>query len=195
MAKKQQKQEILMPRATAVWLIDHTALTFQQIADFTNLHLLEIQALADGDGLNQSHMQGFDPILAGQLTRAEIDRCEKNPEAKLNLNQVETYEYLAIKKRGPRYTPIAKRGDKPDAIVWLIKNYPDMSDSQISKLIGTTINTIRAVRSRTHWNMPNLKPGNPLELGLCTSSELEKMVAKIKKPKNSDNENEELAKL
>ena len=178
MAKKSNTLPILMPRATAVWLIDNTALSFQQIADFCDLHLLEVETLADDEG---SHLKGANPLLSGQLTREEISRCEKDATASLKLNKVENYDHLVEKRRGPRYTPIAKRGDKPDAVVWLLKNHPGLSESQISRLIGTTTNTIKAIKNRSHWNMSNLRAQHPVELGLCSMGELEKVVAKIKK--------------
>ena len=176
--KKNTHSSILMPRATAVWLIDNTALSFQQIADFSALHLLEVENLADA---NDSQLKGTSPLLNGQLTRDEIARCEKDPKQSLQLNRVESYDNLVEKRRGPRYTPISKRGDKPDAVVWLLKNHPGLSDSQVGRLIGTTLNTIKAIKNRTHWNMANLSAKHPVELGLCSKIELDKVVSKIKK--------------
>ncbi|MDI9313276.1 MAG: DUF1013 domain-containing protein [Hydrotalea sp.] len=179
MAKKKiTHPSILMPRATAVWLIDNTALSFQQIADFCGLHLLEVENLADA---SDSQLKGTSPLLNGQLTREEIARCEKDASQSLQLNKVESYDNLVEKRRGPRYTPISKRGDKPDAVVWLLKNHPGLSDSQIGRLIGTTLNTIKAIKNRTHWNMANLSAKHPVELGLCSKAELDKAVGKIKK--------------
>jgi uncharacterized protein len=167
----------LMPKATAVWLVENTALTFEQIADFCELHPLEIQAIADGEVANQ--MQGLDPVANGQTTAEEIARCQADPRARLKLSPQALPPQL-FRHKGPRYTPIAKRQDKPDAIAFLLKSYPDLSDAQISKLIGTTKPTIAAVRDRTHWNSPNIKPRNPVELGLCTFAELEEAVSRTR---------------
>ena len=163
----------LMPKATAVWLVENTALTFEQIADFCELHPLEIQAIADGEVANQ--MQGLDPVANGQTTAEEIARCQADPQSRLKLSAQALPPQL-FKHKGPRYTPIAKRQDKPDAIAFLLKSHPELSDGQISKLIGTTKPTIAAVRDRTHWNSPNIKPRHPVELGLCTFAELEEAV-------------------
>jgi uncharacterized protein len=165
----------LMPKATAVWLVENTALTFEQIADFCGLHPLEIQAIADGEVANQ--MQGLDPVANGQTTAAEIARCQADPEARLKLAP-QAHPPQLFRHKGPRYTPIAKRQDKPDAIAFLLKSHPELSDTQISKLIGTTKPTIAAVRDRTHWNAPNIKPRSPVELGLCTFEELEEAAAR-----------------
>jgi len=170
----------LMPKATAVWLVENTALTFEQIADFCGLHALEVQAIADGEVAAQ--MQGLDPVANGQLTTDEIKRCEQDPAARLELSKEALPEPL-VKHKGPRYTPISKRQDKPDAIAWLLKNHPELSDGQISKLVGTTKPTIAAVRERTHWNAPNIKPRHPVALGLCTLPELEAAVQRASKGK------------
>ena len=167
----------LMPKATAVWLVENTSLTFEQIADFCALHPLEIQAIADGEVANQ--MQGLDPVANGQTTAEEIARCQADPNARLALSPQATPPQ-AVRHRGPRYTPIAKRQDKPDAIAFVIKTYPELSDGQISKLIGTTKPTIAAVRDRTHWNSPNIKPRHPVGLGLCTLEELEDAVGRAR---------------
>jgi hypothetical protein len=163
----------LMPKATAVWLVENTSLTFEQIADFCELHPLEIQAIADGEVAIQ--MQGLDPMANGQTTMAEIERCQADPEARLKLSP-RALPPQFIKHKGPRYTPIAKRQDKPDAIAFLLKSNPELSDGQISKLIGTTKPTIAAVRDRTHWNTANIKPRHPVGLGLCTIEELEEAI-------------------
>ncbi|MBO0737546.1 MAG: DUF1013 domain-containing protein [Alphaproteobacteria bacterium] len=175
----------LMPKATAVWLVENTSLTFEQIADFCELHPLEIQAIADGEVANQ--MQGLDPVANGQTTPAEIERCQADPEARLKLSQ-QAHPPRYFKHKGPRYTPIAKRQDKPDAIAFLLKSHPELSDGQISKLIGTTKPTIGAVRDRTHWNSANIKPRHPVGLGLCTLEELEQAVshARAKRPVPDD---------
>ena len=167
----------LMPKATAVWLVENTALTFDQIADFCALHPLEVQAIADGEVANQ--MQGLDPVANGQTTAEELARCQANPEARLVLSPTAVAPQL-YRHKGPRYTPIAKRQDKPDAIAYLLKSHPELSDTQISKLIGTTKPTIAAVRDRTHWNSPNIKPRHPVGLGLCTLDELDEAVARAR---------------
>ena len=170
----------LMPKATAVWLVENTSLTFDQIGEFCGLHALEVQAIADGTVALQ--MMGLDPVANGQLTLAEIERCQNDPAARLRLAK-EAVPVALVKHRGPRYTPIAKRQDKPDAIAWLIKNHPELSDGQISKLIGTTKPTIQAVRDRSHWNATNIKPRHPVSVGLCTLEELEAAVARANRGK------------
>ena len=170
----------LMPKATAVWLVENTGLSFEQIAEFCGLHALEVQAIADGEVAAQ--MQGLDPVANGQLTTEEIKRCEADPTARLQLGE-QAQPVPLVKHKGPRYTPISKRQDKPDAIAWLLKNHPELSDGQISKLVGTTKPTIAAVRDRTHWNSPNIKPRHPVALGLCTLPELEEAVSRASKGK------------
>jgi hypothetical protein len=170
----------LMPKATAVWLVENTALTFEQIADFCQLHPLEVQAIADGEVANQ--MVGLDPVANGQTTAEEIARCQADPEARLKLSPQAIPEQY-VKHKGPRYTPIAKRQDKPDAISFLLRTHPELSDAQISKLIGTTKPTIAAVRDRTHWNSPNIKPRHPVGLGLCTLEELDRALARANRGK------------
>src|SRR5712664_3844742 len=172
----------LMPKATAVWLVQNTALTFDQIADFCGLHQLEVQAIADGEVALQ--MQGLDPVGNGQTTAEEIERCQKDPEARLTLAPQAVPEVM-FKHRGPRYTPIAKRQDKPDAIAWLTKNHPELTDAQISKLIGTTKPTIAAIRERSHWNAPNIKPRHPVSIGLCTMAELDAAIARANRGKKA----------
>jgi hypothetical protein len=169
-----------MPKATAVWLVENTGLTFEQIAEFCGLHALEVQAIADGEVAAQ--MQGLDPVANGQITTEEIRRCELDPAARLQLSE-QAQPVPLVKHKGPRYTPISKRQDKPDAIAWLLKNHPELSDGQISKLVGTTKPTIGAVRDRTHWNSPNIKPRHPVALGLCTLPELEAAVSRASKGK------------
>lgn len=168
----------LMPKATAVWLVENTSLTFEQIADFCGLHPLEVQAIADGEVAMQ--MQGLDPVANGQTTMDEIERCQRDPEARLKLSP-QAVPVPVVRHRGPRYTPIAKRQDKPNAIAWLLKFHPELSDAQISKLVGTTKPTIAAVRDRTHWNSPNIKPAHPVSLGLCTLAELDAAVARAQR--------------
>ena len=164
----------LMPKATAVWLVENTALTFEQIAEFCGLHMLEIQAIADGEVA--IGMQGLDPVTGGELSKEEIERCVNDSTAQLKALEP-TIPQVTAKPKGARYTPVSKRQDRPDAIAWLLKNYPEMSDAQISKLIGTTKPTINAVRDKTHWHAPNIKARNPVSLGMCSEDELEKQVA------------------
>lgn len=162
--------QLLMPKATGIWLIDNTALTFDQIADFTGLHSLEIKALADGEV--SPGMTGMDPIQGGQLTADEIKRCEADTKARLRLRQTDLPQPVA-RAKGPRYTPVSKRADKPNAIAWFLKHHPELSDKQISRLIGTTKDTIDRVKNRTHWNSANIKADNPVHLGLCSNNELQ----------------------
>jgi hypothetical protein len=164
-----------MPKATAVWLVENTSLTFDQIADFCGLHPLEVQAIADGEVAIQ--MQGLDPVANGQTTAEEIERAQADPDARLKLSEQAVPQQF-VKHKGPRYTPISKRQDKPDAIMYLLRSHPELSDGQISKLIGTTKPTIAAVRDRTHWNSPNIKPRHPVGLGLCTMEELDRAVSR-----------------
>ena len=163
----------LMPKATAVWLLDNTALTFEQIAEFCGMHLLEVQAIADGEVA--IGMQGLDPVAAGELTKEEIDRCVADSSASLKPAEQKIPQPKA-RPKGARYTPLSKRQVRPDGIAWLLKNYPELSDGQISKLVGTTKPTINSVRDKTHWNSPNIKPQNPVGLGLCSEPDLEKAV-------------------
>jgi hypothetical protein len=165
----------LMPKATAVWLVDNTALTFEQIADFCGLHRLEVQAIADEEVAVGMH--GIDPVKAGEVTQEEIDRCAGDPAARLKPAKKKDIPQPKVRTKGARYTPIARRQDRPDAIAWLLRNHPELSDAQIAKLIGTTKPTINAVRERTHANTPNIKPQNPVGLGLCSNPDLEKAIA------------------
>lgn len=168
----------LMPKATAVWLIENTALTFKQIATFCGLHALEVQNLADSDIMQG--MVGFDPIASGQLTLEEIHRCEQDETADLKISAAVSADSVLGKKRS-KYTPLSKRQERPDAILWLIKYYPDLTDTQISRLVGTTKGTIDAVRNKSHWNAQNIKPRSPVHLGFCTESELDAAVKVSKK--------------
>jgi len=163
----------LMPKATAVWLVENTTLTFEQIADFCGMHALEVQAIADGEVA--VGIVGLDPCANGQLPREEIAKGEQDPDYRLVGSSAP--DLVRHKQKGARYTPVAKRQDKPDAIAWLLRHHPDLSDAQIGKLIGTTKDTIAKVRDRTHWNTTNIKPRNPVTLGLCTEADLEKAVA------------------
>ena len=167
----------LMPKATAVWLVDNTALTFDQIADFCGLHRLEVQGIADGDVA--AGIKGRDPIAAGELERDEIARCEQDGDARLKMRQSKV-DLPKMKSKGPRYTPVSKRQEKPDAINWLVRYHPELSDAQISKLIGTTKTTIQAVRNKTHWNSANLRFVDPVSIGLCTQVELDQAVQKAR---------------
>lgn len=169
----------LMPKATAVWLVENTALTFEQVAAFCGLHPLEVQAIADGEVA--VGMVGLDPVANGQLNQEEIDRCVADPSARLQLKTQDLPQPVA-RSRGPRYTPVTKRGDKPDAIAWLIKTFPDLSDAQIQRLIGTTKSTIASVRDKSHWNAQNIKPRSPILLGLCTQRELDQALATMRRP-------------
>lgn len=172
----------LMPKATAVWLVENTSLTFDQIAEFCGLHPLEVQAIADGEVAIQ--MLGLDPVANGQTTTAEIERCQADPEARLVLSE-SAIPPQYVRHKGPRYTPIAKRQDKPDAIFYLLRNHQELSDAQICKLVGTTKPTINAVRERTHWNITNIKPRHPVSLGLCTLEELDQAVTRATRGKKT----------
>jgi len=167
----------LMPKATAVWLIDNTALNFRQIAEFCGLHPLEVQGVADGEVAQG--IVGLDPVANNQLTRAEIERCEQNPKASLKL--LKTAEKMPSRRKGPRYTPVSRRQDRPDAIAWLLRYHPELSDGQVGKLVGTTKPTIAAIRDRTHWNMANIRPVDPVSLGLCKQIDLDEAVGKAAK--------------
>ena len=166
----------LMPHATASWLVDNTSLSFEQIAEFCGLHILEIQAIADDTAATK--LTGRDPIRAGELTHEEIVKGQNDPDHQLQMHKAPEE---VRRTRGPRYTPVSKRQDKPDGIAWIIKNHPDVTDGQISKLIGTTRTTIAAIRDRTHWNMANITPKDPVTLGLTTQRELDAAVAKAAK--------------
>ena len=168
----------LMPKATAVWLVENTALSFDQIADFCGLHMLEVQAIADEEVA--IGMQGLDPIINGQVTKEEIERCEADSSARLAVAETDIPQPSA-RGAGPRYTPLSKRQDKPDAISWMLRHYPELSDAQLGRLIGTTKPTIDAVRNRTHWNSPNLRPRSPVEIGLCKQEDLNAALEKAQK--------------
>jgi uncharacterized protein len=165
-----------MPHATASWLVDNSSLSFDQIADFCGLHILEVQAIADDTAATK--LTGRDPIRSGELTHEEIEKGQADPNYRLRMFK----EPDPIRRtKGPRYTPVSKRQDKPDGIAWIIRNHPEVSDGQISKLIGTTRTTIAAIRERTHWNMANIQPKDPVTLGLTTQRELDAAVAKAQK--------------
>lgn len=168
--------EILMPKATAVWLIDNTTLSFDQIAKFCNLHHLEVKGIADGDVAE--NMRGVDPIAGGILTREEIRKGEEDASYQLRVQKSKIDHIPQPKRKGARYTPVTRRADKPNAIAWFIRNHPEVGDPQISKLIGTTKSTITKVRDRTHHDSANIKPVDPVTLGLCSQIELDEVIAK-----------------
>jgi hypothetical protein len=168
--------EILMPKATAVWLVDNTSLTFEQIADFCGLHPLEVKGIADGEVARD--IRGADPIANGQLSREELDRAGASPAYRMVAQKSRHAELLKPNKKAPRYTPVSRRQDRPDAIAWFLRHHPEVADSQIAKLLGTTKATIDQVRDRTHWNATNIKPVDPVTLGLVTQLELDGVVRK-----------------
>ena len=165
-----------MPHATASWLVDNTALSFEQIAVFCGLHILEVQAIADDTAATK--LTGRDPIRAHEITQAEIERGQNDPSYVLKMDRAPE---AATRTKGPRYTPVSKRSDKPDGIAWIIRNHPEVSDGQIGKLIGTTRNTIAAIRDKSHWNMVNIVPKDPVTLGLSSQRELDATIAKAAK--------------
>jgi hypothetical protein len=166
----------LMPKATAVWLVENTSLSFDQIAEFCGLHVLEVKGIADGDVAQG--IKGLDPISNGQLTREEIKRAEEDPDHRLDLAESKVSIPEVKSKPGPRYTPVSRRQDRPNAVLWLLRNHPELKDSQIIRLVGTTKPTISAIRDRTHWNSPNLNPQDPVALGLCSQVDLDAEVHK-----------------
>jgi len=187
---QQQPTYPLMPHATASWLVDSTALTFEQIAEFCGLHILEVQAMADD--LAGAKYTGRDPVHSGELTQLEIERGQANPEYRLKMQRAP----LSINRtKGPRYTPVSKRQDKPDGIAWILRHHPEISDAQIGKLIGTTRNTIAAIRDRSHWNISNINPKDPVTLGLCSQRELDSLVAKAAKRSGVEEEDHSDSRL
>jgi uncharacterized protein len=168
----------LMPHATAAWLVEETALTFEQIARFCGLHILEIQAIADET--TGTKLMGRDPIRAGELTQAEIDKAQLDADYDMVMARIPDQ---STRTKGPRYTPVSKRQDKPDGIAWILRNHPEVSDGAIGRLIGTTRNTIQAIKDRSHWNIVDITPKDPVTLGLCTQRELDAIVAKAAKLK------------
>ena len=175
----------IMAKATAVWLVDNTTISFKQIADFVGMHELEVQGIADGDVA--AGVKGFDPIANNQLTQDEIDTAQDNPLHKLKL-KFNAAAQGEEKRRGPRYTPLSKRQDRPNSILWLVKFHPELADAQIAKLVGTTKPTIQSIRERTHWNIANMQPIDPVALGLCKQSELDAAVQKAAAKKAKDGE-------
>ena len=164
-------QPPLMPKATAVWLVENTALTFQQIADFCQLHELEVKGIADGDVAQG--IKGLDPIAGGQLAREELEKAEADKNYRMKILESKVALPATKSKKGPRYTPVSRRQDRPDAIAWLLRYHPELADAQIMKLVGTTKTTIQSIRDRTHWNAQNIKPVDPVTLGLCSQLELD----------------------
>ena len=171
-------QSLLMPKATAVWLVDNTALSFEQIAAFCTLHPLEVQGIADGDVANG--IMGVNPIQNGQLTREEIEKAEKDPSYRMKVSEPKV-RVAAVKRKGPRYTPISRRNERPNAIKWLVRNHPELKDAQIMRLVGTTKSTIESVRENSHWNAANLTAMDPVTLGLCSQIDLDLEVKRASK--------------
>ncbi len=176
--------EILYPKATAVWLVDNTSLTFEQIGAFCGLHPLEVNGIADGEVARD--IRGADPIANGQLTREELDRAQRDPKHHLVAQPSRHADLLAKPKKAPRYTPVSRRQDRPDAIAWFIKNHPEVTDAQISKILGTTKATIDTIRNRQHWNTANIKPTDPVTLGLVGQLELDDVVRRAADKKSKD---------
>jgi uncharacterized protein len=174
----------LMPKATAVWLVENTSLTFEQIAEFCGLHPLEVKGIADGEVA--TGVRGLDPVGAGMLTRQEIARGERDPAARLKLSRSVAADVKPPKRKEPRYTPLSKRQDRPDAIAWLLRNHPEVSEQQICKLLGTTKATVQAVRDRTHWKSQDIRPRDPVLLGLCSQTELDDVVARARAEQAKD---------
>lgn len=168
----------LMPKATAVWLVENTSLSFKQIANFCNLHEVEVQGIADGEVAKG--IKAYNPIISGQLTREEIELSSKDVHRSLQLLKKELAVSTKERKK-PKYTPLSKRQDRPDAILWLVKNYSELSDAQIAKLIGTTKNTVVSIKKRTYWNFNNLSPKDPIAINLCSQLDLENALAKAKR--------------
>jgi hypothetical protein len=176
--------DILMPKATAVWLVDNTSLTFEQIADFCQLHHLEVKGIADGEVARD--IRGADPIANGQLSREELDAAQANPAYRMRAQESRHAGLLKPMKKAPRYTPVSRRQDRPDAIAWFLRNHPEITDSQIVKVLGTTKSTIDQVRNRTHWNATNIKPVDPVTLGLIGQLELDALVKKAAEKRAKD---------
>jgi hypothetical protein len=176
--------DILMPKATAVWLVDNTSLTFEQIADFCGLHPLEVRGIADGDVARD--IRGADPLVNGQLTREELDRAQADETYRMKAVVSRHAELLKSAKPAPKYTPVSRRQDRPDAIMWFVKNHPEVTDAQIAKLLGTTKATIESVRNRTHWNTANIKPVDPVTLGLVGQLVLDDLIRKAADKKARD---------
>ena len=181
----------LMPKATAVWLVENTSLTFDQIAEFCGMHPLEVQGIADGEVA--IGIVGMDPVANGQLTREEIARVEADKSARLKMIET-SLPVPVVHGKGARYTPVSKRQDRPNAIAWLVRHHPELTDAQVSRLVGTTKSTIEKIRDRTHWDMANIKPQNPVSLGLCTQQDLDDAIDKAHRAALRAKQNEERAK-
>ena len=169
----------LMPKATAIWLVENTSLSFKQIANFCGMHELEIKGIADGEV--GAGIKGLNPITNNQLTKEEIERCSDNSDSDLQIIKNEISAKTEQSKKKKKYTPLSKRQDRPDAVYWLIRNHPELKDSQVAKLVGSTKSTIDAIRNRTHWNMSNIRPQDPIGLGLCKQIELDEALAKAER--------------
>ena len=169
----------LMPKATAIWLVENTSLSFKQIANFCGMHELEIKGIADGEV--GAGIKGLNPITNNQLTKEEIERCSNNSDSDLQIIKNEISAKTEQSKKKKKYTPLSKRQDRPDAVYWLIRNHPELKDSQVAKLVGSTKSTIDAIRNRTHWNMSNIRPQDPIGLGLCKQIELDEALAKAER--------------
>ena len=174
----------LMPHATATWLVDNTALSFEQIADFCGLHPLEVRGIADGDVARD--IRGADPLVNGQLTREELDKAQNDDAYRMQAVVSRHAELLKVHKAPPKYTPVSRRQDRPDAIMWFVRNHPEVTDAQIAKMLGTTKSTIESVRNRTHWNSPNIKPVDPVTLGLIGQLQLDETVRKAAEKRARD---------
>ncbi len=181
----------LMPKATAVWLVENTSLTFEQIAEFCGMHPLEVQGIADGEVA--IGIVGLDPIANGQLTREEIARVEADKSARLKIVE-NALPIPVVHGKGAKYTPVSKRQDRPNAIAWLIRHHPELTDAQVGRLVGTTKSTIQKVRDRTHWDMANIKPQNPVSLGICSQQDLDDAIDKAHRAAQRAKQNEERAK-
>src|SRR5918995_4640687 len=179
------QQAPLMPKATAVWLVENTSLSFDQIADFCKLHPLEVKGIADGEVA--AGIKGFDPVANGQLTREEIEKAEGNRDYRLRMSEPKVkLPQVKPTKKGPRYTPVSRRQDRPNAILWLLRNHPELKDAQIMRLVGTTKATIQQVRERTHWNSPSLQPMDPVTLGLASQIDLDFEVQRAAKDRPAE---------
>jgi hypothetical protein len=183
--------DILMPKATAVWLVDNTSMTFDQIADFCGLHPLEVKGIADGEVARD--IRGADPISNGQLTREELDAAQADPAFRMKAQKSRHADVMKTPKKAPRYTPVSRRQDRPDAIAWFVRNHPEVTDAQIAKTLGTTKATIDQVRNRTHWNSTNIKPVDPVSLGLVTQLELDGLIRQAADKKTRDDARRNLA--
>jgi hypothetical protein len=183
--------DILMPKATAVWLVDNTSMTFDQIADFCGLHPLEVKGIADGEVARD--IRGADPISNGQLTREELDAAQADPAFRMKAQKSRHADVMKTPKKAPRYTPVSRRQDRPDAIAWFVRNHPEVTDALIAKTLGTTKATIDQVRNRTHWNSTNIKPVDPVSLGLVTQLELDGLIRQAADKKTRDDARRNLA--